>query len=619
MRSRTKRGLVLPAVVFTTLLIATACAGSTPSEKASTVKRGGVYRVGVTSFGFSDGLDPTGEYTTAGWVPLEPLTRNLVMFKYAPGAAGTELVPDLATSVPTASSDGLTYTFHLRPDIMFGPPVNRAITSTDIAYAFERINTEPLTAGYAFYYQGVIEGMESPGTPKPEPISGIETPDPQTIVFHLTRPTTDFVYWLAFPATAPIPPEVGKCFTRPGDYGRDIVSSGPYMIQGAESVDVSSCSAIKPMSGFDPSDHLVLVRNPSYDPNTDPSTGRLNYVDAIDISIITSKDDIFNKVQAGELDASWLDPPPPAVLNRYLTDPSLKDRVMTGPGGGTYFIAMNLSTPPFDDIHVRKAVNYIIDKEALLRAWGGPTLGEIATHLIPPFVLSDQLTSSYDPYKTSGEQERLSKAQAEMRLSTYDSNQDGECDASVCSAVVLMNRNVPPWTTMEPIVVADLAKIGIKAIPRELEASAELNTVSTPKNQIPMFFMQWAYDYPEAYTYMIQFVGDAISAQGNYNFSLVGLTETVAKSIGTPYPAGGVPSVDTQIKACEKLPVTTDERLQCWINLDKYLMEEVVPSVPYLWNNVVTITGSDVTHWEADPFSCSTTFTQVAVSNDLKV
>ena len=74
---------------------------------------------------------------------------------------------------------------------------------------------------------------------------------------------------MALPATGPIPPEVGRCFEgEPGKYGQDLVSTGPYMLEGADKVDAGSCSALKPMQGWDGVSNLTLVRNPDYDPRS---------------------------------------------------------------------------------------------------------------------------------------------------------------------------------------------------------------------------------------------------------------------------------------------------------------------------------------------------------------
>ena len=134
-------------------------------------------------------------------------------------------------------------------------------------------------AQYGFYYTGVIKGMDGKAKSAETKISGIETPDDQTIIFNLEKPTGDFLYRLSMPAAAPIPEEVGKCFTKAGDYGRYVMSNASYMIQGSDKLDISSCDAMKPISGFDPSKSITLVRNPNYDQATDDT--RANYVDGI--------------------------------------------------------------------------------------------------------------------------------------------------------------------------------------------------------------------------------------------------------------------------------------------------------------------------------------------------
>ncbi len=145
-------------------------------------------------------------------------------------------MPDLATNLGTVSKNGLTYTFHLKNGIKFGPPLNREITSKDILYAIERIGTPALVAQYGFYYN-VIKGMTAFESGKSKVISGIQTPDPKTIIFHLTVPTGDFRYRLAMPAAGPIPQEVAGCFNAPNLYGRYLISSGPYMFAGSDKLD----------------------------------------------------------------------------------------------------------------------------------------------------------------------------------------------------------------------------------------------------------------------------------------------------------------------------------------------------------------------------------------------
>ena len=140
--------------------------------------------------------------------------------------------------MPTPTDNGLTYTYKLRTGIKFGPPVNRAVTSKDVAYAMNRLANPKDGGQYSFYYT-VIKGWDAVANGKAKTVSGISTPDNQTIVFHLTKAAGDFNLRMSMPATAPIPQEVGKCFEgKPGDYGRDVVSTGPYMLQGADAVEL---------------------------------------------------------------------------------------------------------------------------------------------------------------------------------------------------------------------------------------------------------------------------------------------------------------------------------------------------------------------------------------------
>src|SRR6266581_663844 len=621
MMGKRRRWIGMVGLALAIILVAAACGGGGGGGGGGTssgsVQKGGVLRTAQDDFGFTNAFDPTGEYLASAITMYQALGRTLVNYKHIAGPAGNKLYPDLATAMPTVSSDGLTYTFKLKSGIKFGPPVNRAITSKDIEYAFERINTKPLVAQYGFWYYGVIKGMDGKA-PAPAPISGIETPDDTTIVFHLEKPTGDFLYRLSMAATAPIPQEVAKCFTKAGDYGRYLISSGPYMLKGSDKLNTSSCDAMKPISGFDPSKQITMVRNPNYDQATDDL--RTNNVDGIQVTIDTNINDIFNKVQSGSLDASFTNQPPKPILQQYLTQPAKKSLIHFDSGDRTWYLTMNWTTPPFDDVHVRKAANLIMDKAAMLQAWGGSSFGQIATHITAPIVLNDQLTQSYDPYATPGFHGDLAKAQAEMKQSKYDTNKDGLCDAAACKNMVMINRNVTPWTDLEPVVVSSLNKIGIAVKPRELATSAAYTTIQTVKNNIPIALNAgWGKDYADAYTFAAPlFAGTSIIETGNTNYAMVGLTPSEASSLGTKIPAGvTIPNVDSNITDCEKIQATDPNRTTCWANFDKTVMEQAVPWVPYLWANNPTINNASLTHYEFDQFAGYISMTEIAVNNKI--
>ena len=575
-----------------------------------TPAKGGTYTIGwEQSFGFTNNFDPTGEYLGNAWGLYSNLMlRALVGYKHLPGAAGNDLVGDLATAVPKPTDGGLTYTYHLRSGVKFGPPVSRVITSKDVKYAMDRL-ADPNDGGqYSFYYT-VIKGWDAVANGKAKTVSGIETPNNNTIVFHLTQQTGDFNRRMSMPATAPIPPDVGACFEgKPGNYGRDVVSSGPYMLQGADKVSLP-CSSLKPMSGYNGANgnHIILVRNPDYNQSTDPY--RKNYINEFKFVVNSNADDIFAKVQAGQYQDE-VSTPTPKTIRQYATNSSLKPRMIPNVGDRTNYLSMNLTQPPFDDIHVRKAMNWIIDKAALQKAWGGPIPGSIATHIVPPVLYNNGL-AEYDPYATPNEQGDLSKAEAEMKQSKYDPGHTGKCTAAACKNVLTIADTRSVDKTMVPILQEDTAKIGIKLTVRSINGA--YTTIQTPSKNIPLAERpSWGKDYADPYTFFAElFDSGAIIKSGNTNYSLVGVTPAIAKKVGATGNLKNVPSVDSDIHACSSK--LAQERITCWENLDKKLMTKVVPWVPYLWPNNVFIIGPNVTHWNYDQFTDGPAYSSVSM------
>jgi peptide/nickel transport system substrate-binding protein len=577
-----------------------------------TSKKGGVYRVGwEQSFGFTNNFDPTGEYLGNAWgIYVNLLLRSLIGYKHLPGSDGNALVGDLATSVPSPTNGGLTYTYHLRSGIKFGPPVNRVITSKDVAYALNRLANPKDGGQYSFYYT-VIKGWNDVANGKAKTVSGITTPDNNTLVVNLTAPTGDFNYRMSMPATAPIPPEVGACFEgKPGDYGRDVISSGPYIIQGAQGT-FTSCAALKPFSGYAGANgnHMSIVRNPNYNQSSDPY--RKNYPDKFLFTIDSNADDIFNKVAAGQLEDE-VSSPSPKTIRQYATSPTLRPRLLPNIGDRTWYLTMNLTQPPFDDIHVRKAMNLIMDKQALRLAWGGAIEGSVATHIVPPVLYNGGL-AEYDPYATPNESGDLAKAQAEMKMSKYDPGHTGKCTASACHGVLMIGDVRAVDNRMIPVIQADAAKIGITFTVRQINGA--YTTIQTTSKNIPISERPgWGKDYADASTFFAElFDGQAIIPQGNTNYSLVGVTPALntSKKLGLTGNLKNVSSVDPNIATCQKK--LGQDRINCWEGLDKTLMETVVPWVPYLWANNVVIVGPTVTHWNYDQFSDGSAYSQVSV------
>ena len=602
-------------IAITVVALATAVAatiGSASSSKNGAAKKGGTYRVGWEgSFGFTDNFDPTGEYLGNAWgLYTNLLIRTLVGYTHQPGGAGNKPVPDLATSVPKPTNGGKTYTYHIRQGVKFGPPVNRQVTSADVKFAMQRLANKNDGGEYGFYYT-IIKGWNAYNKGTAKSVSGIATPNSSTIVFHLTRPAGDFNLRMSMPATGPIPAEVGKCFTgaKAGNYGRDLISSGPYMVKGEDGIDASSCATIKPTAGYDGADgtHITIVRNPNYAQSTDKY--RKSLPDEFDFTIDSNADDIFAKVQAGDLEDE-ISSPPPKTIRAYVTNSSLKKHLFKNVGDRTNYITMNLTQAPFDDIHVRKAMNLIIDKAALQKAWGGTVAGSIATHVTPDPMLNNAL-KGYDPYKTPGSAGSTALAKKAMKGSKYDTNGDGKCDAAACKNVLLVSDERAVDGRMLPIVQADAAKIGITFKVRSVNGAYPV--INTPKNNIPISDRSsWGKDYGDPGTFFTElFLSGTILASGNTNYSLVGVTPALAKSVGASGNVNGVPSADKLILRCDTL--SGDVRTACWASADRYIMTKVVPWVPYFSTNNVFITGPKVTHWQYDQFSDGTAYSLVSV------
>jgi peptide/nickel transport system substrate-binding protein len=598
---------LLGVAVLTVALVSSASAGPSASGQ-----RGGTYRVGwESSFGWTNNFDPTGEYLANGFAIYSNLMlRTLVGFNHVTGPAGNVIVPDLATSVPKPTNGGTRYTYRLKSGIRWGPPVNREITSRDVKYAVERLARPKNGGQYAFYYP-VIAGWDKYANGEAKSITGIRTPNAKTIVFNLTQPTGDFNYRMTMPATAPMPQEVAKCFEgKPGRYGRFVIASGPYMIEGSQDLKIGSCGAMRPISGYNGTTSLTLVRNPNYRQSTDSRKARSNNVDKFEFTVNTNIDDIYNKVEAGELDDEFATASP-KIFREYQTNASKRKFLKSNFADGTYYITMNLTQPPFDDLNVRKAMNWVMDKEGLRRAWGGAVSGDVAHHIIPNPMLNGKL-NSYRPYKTPGDRGSVAKARAAMAKSKY-ANNNGVCTAKECKGVLMIADVRAVDKAMVPVVQASAAKIGITFTVRSVNGAYPV--IQTTSRNIPISQRpRWLKDYADPSTFIDPLMrGTSIIPTGNTNYALVGLKPNQAARLGIKGNVNNVPSIDPQADRCSRL--VGSSRTTCYANIDRTLMTRVVPWVPYLWNKNVYIIGPNVTRWNFDQSTGYPALAHVAVKS----
>jgi peptide/nickel transport system substrate-binding protein len=260
------------------------------------------------------------------------------------------------------------------------------------------------------------------------------------------------------------------------------------------------------------------------------------------------------------------------------------------------YITMNTTQPPFDDVHVRRAMNWVMDRDGLRKAWGGATAGPVADHILPDPMLNNVL-KSFKPFRTPGYHGSVTKAKAEMAQSKY-ANDGGVCTAQECKGVLLIMDVRAADKAMLPVLQSSARKIGITFTVRSVNGAYPV--IQTPSRNVPISSRpRWGKDYADPVTFLEPlFYGKNIIASGNTNYSLVGLTQQQATRLKIKGTTSGVPSIDKQIENCAKRLGAA--RVSCYANLDRILTTQVVPWIPYLWRDQLNVLGPDVATWTFD-------------------
>jgi peptide/nickel transport system substrate-binding protein len=517
-----------------------------------------------------DYLDPGQSYYTFGYAVLYATQRTLYSFE--PDDAETP-VPDLAEGEPEISSDRKTITVKIRRGVRFSPPVNREVTSKDVKYAFERAFTKNVPSGYATTFFGDVKGTpEGPGDFKS--ISGIKTPDDQTIVFELEKPTAVTVAAaLVMPISVPVPEEYAKKFDakNPSTYDQYTVFTGPYMVRNDESGKTV---------GRDPGKSIEIVRNPNWDPKTDY---RPAYLDAITIE--EGNDDLTiasrRTLQGERLMCCDSGQPPIPILRRALTQN--EDQLGRVSSGGTRWIALNTTEKPFDNVNVRKAVVAAFDREALLLTRGGREVGPIAQHYIPPGVPGfdesggekgfDEFDFMRNPKGDMNvAREYMMKAKAEGVPVTDDGRYAGG------EKLLTIATNADPGLQTATVAQGQLEELGFKLnfrqVPQDTLYTRFCNVPGTDWAICPN--VGWFRDFTDPQAVLEPtFKGAAIKPQGNVNYSEL-----------------DVPAIDDAMTKAATIPAGP-ERNQAWAEINRQIVAEA-PGIPYSWDDSFSLASKDI-------------------------
>lgn len=575
-RRAPRAGLVLLVV----LLTAAGCAGSDgelePSDPDN-VWRGGTLRVAFSLRGMGTSPDLVELVLDSQRFFTHPfggccLARTLLAYRgRSLSEGGAQLQPDLALAMPEVSADGLTWRFQLREGLRYAPPfADREIVAQDVITALERT----LRIGEAPYFEMIV-GVDAFLDGTAGTIAGVRAPDDHTIEFELSEPTGDFGDRVALDYLAPMPAEALDALD--GD-ARLYVSSGPYMLEGSEEIDIADPDAPSP-ADRDITAGLNLVRNPSWAAEDDPL--RPAYVDRIEMRTYADEIDALRALEDGEVDL-MLDPLSTDARDARREPGESGARLHDVAALSTFFIPLNLAQPPFDDVAVRRAVAWAVNRAALTDAIDPRRSSAFAPaqHAFPDAIVGG-LLRDYAPFATPGSSGDPLRAQAAMRESRYDTDGDGRCDGPVCEIV---GNEVGLGPAGTAALVDNLEAIGIR-----------LTFVQEPWMDDPAAHVAlaavfgWGSDYPSPaeFAWLLRDPSD----EPGPNVSLLGATSDQLAAWG--YEAGSVPSADDQLRACERR--SGSAAAACWAEVDQLVTEELVAWIPVARSLSTTLVGERVT------------------------
>jgi len=454
------------------LLACLALAGCGSGSEAGS---GGGETLRGTYNSFPDYLDPALSFTLEGSTAMHDTYIPLLTYRPASGDAGTELIPGLARSLPKIGQGGRRYTLRLRPGLEYsdGTPVR----ASDFRFAVERLFR--LNSGGSSFYNGIV-GAERFARTKHGGIRGIRSNDETgEIVIHLLEPSGTFSYVLALPFAAPLP----KTTPAEDQTQNPPPATGPYEI-----------TAVRPGRSWE------YERNPVWAKINGPALPQLldGHVDRIEFEVRSNPSAQVEEVERGEVD--WMkNPPPPdryaAVRERYAGSQFREDPTIS-----VYYFWMNTQQPPFDDLRVRRAVNYAVDPAALERIYAGTLRG--TQQVLPPQMPGYRRFHlyPYEPERAKRIVERADPADRKVTVWTLD---------------------LPPTKEAGEYYEQVLSRLGFDVTLKVVGATNYFTLIGNSGSaDLDTGFGNWLLDYPHPDDYFRpQLSGESIIPTGNTNWA----------------------------------------------------------------------------------------------------
>jgi len=549
-----RRISVLSAALALVAAGAAACSSSaghsssgTPGSAAFDPKtcQGGTLE--VLNQGSISKLDPARIYTSGGGNIPSLLFRTLTTRNRQPGQDGAKAAPDLATDLGTPSDNAQTWTYHLKDNVFFedGTP----ITSADVKYGIERSFAPELPGGAPYLRDWLVDAANYQGPYKDAAgIAAIETPDAKTIIFHLRKPEGDFPLLATATQFAPVP----KAKDTGVGYEKHPVSSGPYMV-----------------ASFDKGKTLDLVRNPHWSSASDPlryaCPDKINVTAGLDAAVINQRIATGTGQDANAVSTdTTIGPDQLAQLN---SNPALAKRVARGEFPATTYIAFNPKVKPFDDIRVREAISYAVNRTTAVNAAGGTAVAGASTTFLPP-----QKALGYQPYDffPAGATGDPAKAKELLAQAGYPNGLTITLTHQADDA----NNFGPKLATS---VQDALKAAGITVNLNPIDDNSYTDVTGKPSTEPGASLQYWGADWPSGAPFLIPiFDGRQIVTSGG-NFNLAQLND---------------PSVNAEIDAINAITDPAQAQAR-WGALDAKLGQQAL-TVPLFYEKDVYLFGKNV-------------------------
>lgn len=549
------RGL-LALVAGCSLLATAACQTADATDEPDKPQKGGTLRVAM--IGWPTSLDPQRSYWAYEVDIHNLITRTLTTLRSEPGAAGSELVADLATDLGRPNADNTVWEFTIRDGVRWetGDPV----TCQDLKYGIERRFSDVIGDTGPQYplqylkdneepYQGPYVGGNNDG----KGLESIECVDQHLVRFHLTQPIGDFGYTVSMPVFAPVP--LGGDDPRE-EYNRRPLSTGPYKIV-EHTYDREN-----------PQDNrLVLERNEFWDPATDPN--RPAYPDRIEFFQITDPAVMTNELIKDEgenrntimLDADIA----PTFVQQVMTDPELSQRVASGPMGAVRYLAVNTQLMP--NVECRKALAYAMNKRKFRSVFGGSLLGEIATTMIPPTLRAHTPFDLYGHLENpDGQPDRAREIIAQAK----------EADIDCKDEITFVHPANPQTTRLAQTVVESFREIGIHVVTEPVAESEYAQVVLLERHgSWDLTWIGWIPDWPNGSAVIPPLFKGENLGPGSVNLSYLDDER-----------------IDGMIDEALQEPVL-ERQYPLWGELDREI-QDLAATIPLMYNNALRMHGSNV-------------------------